>query len=118
MKTIIKTFLAIVLTCSLSFAGMTVKLTWDAPLATDPVPTGYALYKKGGTAAAPTWTLVRRYDLPTTVTSRTIDITADGAGTYTVTAYNAGGESDRSNEVIVPGKPGSPSNVKIQIEFQ
>jgi hypothetical protein len=41
----------------------------------------------------------------------------DGGGTYALTAYNAGGESDRSDEITIPGKPGKPAAVKIQIEF-
>lgn len=112
-----KTLLALLLTASIASAGLAVRLTWDAPLATDPVPTGYALYRKGGTVTAPTWTLVRRYDVGNIIPARTIDITADGAGTYALTAYNAGGESDRSDEITIPGKPGRPAAVKVQIEF-
>ncbi len=117
MKTIIRLILAFLLTASLASAGMNIKLTWDSPSATEPAPTGYALYRKGGTATAPTWTLVRRYDTATVLTTRIIDITADGAGTYALTAYNAGGESDRSDEITIPGKPGKPAGVRITIEF-
>jgi hypothetical protein len=105
------------LPASAQSASMSVKITWDAPSATEPAPTGYALYRKGGTAAAPTWTLVRRYTVATLIPARTIDVTLDGAGTYALTAYNAGGESDRSDEVVIPGKPGKPIGVRIQIEF-
>ncbi len=117
MKTVFQIILAILLTASLASAGLAVKLTWDAPAVTDPAPTGYALYRKGGTATAPTWTLVRRYEVATLVPARVIDITLDGGGTYAITAYNAGGESDRSDEVTIPGKPGKPIGVRIQLEF-
>ena len=117
MKSLLRIFITLILTATLASAGLTVRLTWDAPLPTDPVPTGYALYKKGGTAAAPTWTLVRRYETAQVVSTRVIDITSDGAGTYALTAFNAGGESDRSTEITIPGKPGAPAGVRIQLEF-
>ena len=116
MKTL-RILIALILSATLATAGLTVKLTWDAPSPADPVPTGYALYRKGGTAAAPTWTLIRRYDVATMIPARTIDVTLDGAGTYALTAYNGGGESDRSNEITIPGKPGAPVGDKIQLEF-
>ncbi len=117
MKSIFRIFLAFILSASLSSAGLTVRLTWDAPAATDPQPSGYALYRKGGTPTAPTWTLVRRYETAQVVSTRLIDITSDGAGTYALTAFNAGGESDMSVEITIPGKPGAPAGVRIQLEF-
>lgn len=117
MKTITRIIISLILTATMASAEVTVKLTWDAPLPADPVPTGYALYRKGGTATVPTWTLVRRYEVANLIPARVIDITSDGAGTYALTAYNGGGESDRSDEITIPGKPGKPAGVKIQIEF-
>jgi hypothetical protein len=112
-----KYLLIFLLLANIAVAGINVRLTWDAPLATDPVPEGYSLYKKSGTGTTAIWTLVRRYTLAQVGPARFMDLTTDGGGTYAITAYNAGGESDRSAEVTIPGKPGVPVAVRIQIEF-
>lgn len=103
----------LLLTAGFAMAGITVVTTVDAPLATDPPVVGYVMYRRTGTLAAPIWTKVKTF--PTN--DRRFDITELGPGNYAVAAYNAGGESDKSNEVVIPGVPGKPIGLKVTIEF-
>jgi hypothetical protein len=119
MKTLSLSLLTFIVTlfCFVSptaLAAPTVKIAWDAPPAESSAPTGYRLYRKVVNAAgAVTWTLAAQYDLAAVIEPRMLDITLVGGGTYTLTAYNLFGESDRSAEVVVPGKPGVLLNVRV-----
>lgn len=94
----------------LAAATVRVRVTWDAHDPTSPTPAGYLLYKREGAA----WAMVRRHDSLV----RDIDISDLGGGEYRLTAYNAGGESDPSDVLVIPGRPGSPLGARILIEIQ
>jgi hypothetical protein len=110
---LLRNALILLLTASFAVAGITVVTTVDAPLPTDPPVVGYIMYRRTGTLTAPIWTKVKTF--PTN--DRRFDITELGPGNYAVAAYNTGGESDKSNEVVIPGVPGKPLGLKVTIEF-
>jgi hypothetical protein len=116
MKHIVKFLALLILTASLASAAVKISLVWDAPTvsATSGEPAGYILYRKVIAGAEVTWTEVARATAPAT----TLDVTTIGGGTFALTAFNAAGESNRSNEVTVTGKPGVPLNVRVTIEVQ
>ena len=91
-----------------------IKLTWNAPAESEPQPTGYNLWRQHTNGTAVAYTLVRRYDS----TERLLDITTDGPGTYALSAFNEVGESDVSEPVVIPRRPGVPLGVRVVIELQ
>lgn len=98
---------------ALAQSSLRVILTCDAPAAGEQV-TGYVLYTRA-TATAP-WTRVQTFD----TTDRRFPIPQPivGGSQYALTAYNAAGESDPSDPVIMPGRAGKPLNTRVTIEFQ
>jgi hypothetical protein len=88
-------------------AARRVLLEWDYP--PNEVVT-FNLYERGATGpfrinAEPIREKTLRFDVP------------PGRHVYFVTAENAGGESDSSNDVTVDSKPSAPANLRAQVEL-
>src|SRR6478609_3668780 len=82
--------IALLLSCAPAFAQHTVNLEWDKNPETDIA--GYRVYQKITTPAVPPGTT------PAVTKYSAVNLPA-GTHTFAVTAFNAGMESERSNEV-------------------
>jgi len=94
--------IALLLSCAPAFAQHTVNLEWDKNPETDIA--GYRVYQKITTPAVPpsttptvTWKLLGG-TTPAVTKYSAVNLPA-GTHTFAVTAFNAGMESERSNEV-------------------
>lgn len=90
--------------------GSKIVLTCDPPPAGD-VVRGYILYEQKATGLARVAVYEgndRRFEIPQPIF---------GGASYVVTAYNEVAESDPSEPVVMPGRPGKPLNTKVTVEF-
>lgn len=110
MKSILKSLLFLILLTTLGHAH-TVKLEWNANPPEDAV-TGYRIYEAVTVSGATTWKPVAD-TLSTTPSHALLDVKG-GKHVYAVTAYNAAGESNRSNEVAVSAIS-TPSGLKATV---
>lgn len=113
MKSALLTLAVIVTLAGIAAAQVAIPktiLTCDPPSAGETVR-GYVLYKKVGAAREVVKVYAsaeRRFEVPQPIM---------GGTEFTLTAYNEVGESDHSDPLIMPGRPGKPLNTKVIIEF-
>jgi hypothetical protein len=107
--------IAALLLAGIAFAqrpGSKIVLTCDPPPPTD-VVRGYILYKQDATGTGLIQIAVytgteRRFEVPQPII---------GGSSYVLTAYNEVAESEPSDPLVMPGRPGKPLNTKVTIEF-
>lgn len=99
-----------------AFAGVSVKLQWDAK-ATGDTRTSVRIYERTGVAPY-TYTLVGEVSEP--ATTLTLNNVAVGAHTYVARGYNGQQESTDSNSVqsVILQQPAAPTTVTITIVVQ